>query len=185
MQWRPLRLFVFAIALGTIALGWRSLRAPAPAPPPPSDEQPRYFLEDAEWVRYDQAGRPLRRVRSERIEILDDESARLRELTVDQLGGDQGPWVLHAPRGYSPPHAQRLLLQDTVTIEGRWPESQPLQLATEQLWVDSETREIYTETPVVIEGTTRSVRANGLRADWDADRLRLEGDVRVRYDPAG
>lgn len=180
---RPAPVFAFAIAVALLGLTWVSVKRPAAHSAALDTDRPRYYLDDTEWVRYDANGNPEQRVRTQRIEMLADDSARLTELTVDQLGGEQGPWVLRAPTGYSPPDSRRLLLENTVTVEGHWPGDPPLKLETQQMWVDSQVHQIYTDTPVSIAGVARSADADGMRADWDADRVQLQGNVKVRYDP--
>lgn len=175
-------LFAFAIAVGIAALTWQSFRQPAIAPDTEDSEEPRYYLDNAIWLRYDESGAPLQRLRSSRVSLLDDRSATLSQVTVDQLGGDHGAWTLYAPQGIVPPGQERVRLEGGVRVNGRWPEDAPLRMQTASLWVDASSREIYTDTAVAVDGVQRTLDAGGLRADWNADRVQLEGQVKVHYD---
>lgn len=151
----------------------------------PALPEPRYELGRAEWVRLDQQGQPQMRATAESIEYFDDRSAQLNQLVLDRLGGRDGPWHITAPRGVVPPNQTRMKLSEPVTITGRLREGDTVKIETDRLWVDWQQRELYTEDAVVLHGSSRQARANGLRADWSGRRVELLRDVQVDYDAPG
>lgn len=168
-------------ALAVLALSWRS--APPPAGTAPvAQAQPRYSLTDAHWRRLDEQGRVQMVATADRVEWYDDESAQLSGLVVSGLGGEGSPWLLRAPQGEAPAHSRNLRLYGPVTAEGRWPEGAPFEFLTSELWVDEPAKAIRTDTPVILSGTGRTARAEGLRSDWQGRTVELIGHVEVQYD---
>ena len=182
-----MRRILFALpvvfALGVVIVSWRG-GAPKPSQTPMEVEaQPRYTVQDARWTRYDAQGQPSFEASAAHIDYFDDESARLETLEMRALGGAGSPWLLTAPSGYAPPHAQRMKLLGPVNATAHWPKGETTKLATTELWVDEAKRELYTDAPVHVTGPGRDADSEGMRADWTGKTFEMHGDVRMRYTP--
>lgn len=179
------RLLLGLLALAVIAAAmWTSLQQVDTADrvtAEDSGDAPRYYIKDATWTMLGPTGEAEYRMQAELAEYFDDQSARLSELRVADLAGEQ-IWTINAPSGYAPPRQRRMLLNGPITADGQWADGQQFQLNTEHLWIDTLRREIYTDAEVLLSSALRRVQARGLRADWRGDHLQLLDQVRVRYD---
>jgi LPS export ABC transporter protein LptC len=174
-----------ALLAGAVALIWQGLRTPPPEPSGPAQEQPRFAVTGARWLRLGAGGQPEFRAQAAAIDYYADGSARLRAVGLDALGGHESPWHLEAPAGESPPRARRFQLTGGVRGTADRPDGGTVAFATDRLWVDLLRRELYTEATVRLQTDLRSASARGLRADFDGERVQLLGDVRVDYAPGG
>ena len=86
-------------------------------------DAPRYYIKNAAWTMLGPSGTPEYRMRAELAEYFDDQSARLSQLQVDDLAGEQ-VWTISAPSGYAPPHQRRMLLNGPITANGQWADGQ-------------------------------------------------------------
>lgn len=142
--------------------------------------EPRHWLRGARIARHGADGRLLMLVEAESVDWFDDRSARLTALRVSRLGG-QDVWTLTAPSGHAPPAERRLMLEGPVLAEGRWPNGDPFRISAPHLWIDALRREVATDGRVVLEAPGRRIRALGMRADWDGERLELLAQVEARH----
>jgi LPS export ABC transporter protein LptC len=172
-----------ALILVALYFTWQGLQPPPAGSAQPEEPPPRYELTGAQWLRLNLQGEPEFRVQAESIRYYADESARLRTLTVDALGGAASPWQLTAQQGFSPPRERRMQLEGEVTAVGQYPNGAPLTFTADRLWVDLLRRELYTESAVQLHSDFRSATARGLRADFDGERVQLLNDVQVDYVP--
>ncbi|HZP12745.1 MAG TPA: LPS export ABC transporter periplasmic protein LptC [Nevskiaceae bacterium] len=170
------------LAVALLVLTWRGNETAVEPSSPAAEAQPRYQLDDARWIRYDERGQPEFQASAESIEYFDDESAKLSTIEMHSLGGASSPWRISAPRGHAPPHSQqRVQLYGGVDANGQWPQGEPLSFQTPSLWVDEKTHQIYTDAPVQLRGPGRSASAAGMRADWIGKSVELLGQVRTQY----
>jgi len=170
------------IALGVLLATFREGVAPSEVTRAAAQAAPRYKVNDARWVRYNENGQSEFEATAETIENFDDESARLSTLEMHSLGGASSPWRISAPEGFAPPHSQnRMQLRGGVRAMGHWPEGEPLSFETPYLWVDETNRELYTDAPVLLRGKSRSAHADGLRASWVGRSIELIGKVQAQY----
>lgn len=146
--------------------------------------RPRYALRDAEWTRLGVDGKAEFHITAATIDYYDNESAILGNMTMDGLGGEKGAWALTSPAGEMPAHQERVLLKKPVVVTGQSNNGGvPIKLFTDQMWVDSKTRQIYTESPLRMTHGEQQVTATGMNADWTGQKLNLLHDVKVTYVP--
>lgn len=178
------RLLLPILVLLIVVLGALSLRR-GPATQnaaAPATEPPRYTVRTARWQRFDADGKPMFEATADSIEYFDDESAELHTLDLTALsGGDGDPWRASAPSGHSPPGEHRLQLTGGVKGQGHWPDGEPLEFATPDLWLDPSEKRLDTTSKVTIQSPTRSAEAVGLRVDGQHSTIHLLKDVRIRY----
>ena len=178
------RLLLPILVLLVVVLGALSLRGGpiAEKVAAPGSEPPRYTLHAARWQRFDADGRPMFEATAERIEYFDDESANLHTLELTALAGDDAePWRASAPTGHSPPGEHRVQLTGGVKGQGHWPDGEPLEFFTPDLWLDPSGKRLDTAAKVTIQSPSRAAEAVGLRVDGDRATIHLLNDVRIRY----
>jgi LPS export ABC transporter protein LptC len=145
-------------------------------------EPPRYTVHTARWQRFDSEGKPMFEATADSIEYFDDESAELHTLELTALGGGDGdPWRASAPSGHSPANEHRVQLTGGVTGKGHWPDGEPLEFSTPDLWLDPTEKRLDTAAKVVIKSPTRAAEAVGLHVDGEHSTIHLLNDVRIRY----
>lgn len=176
------RTLALAIALGGVAwLAWLLTAGTGDdATLDPVAERPRYQLQDVQWLRMDDDGRPLYMAVAKDMRLFDDGSAHVWPVVVDRLG-DHDVWRLRAPYGEVPPAGSWLTLRDGVRLHGHWSDGRPLTGETEYLHIDTQRRELYTDQPVLLRGSRERMEGRGLRADWAGERVQLLHDVRTHY----
>ena len=182
---RLLYLFL-AVALVAAALmyTWEGMQEPEPAAVAPTQEPPRYTLTGVRWLRLGQDGEPEFRADAKSLDYFADASVTMRNVKLDALGGYSSPWHLEAPRANAPPRERRLRLTGGVHATGSLA-NEDVKLVTPRLWVDLLRRELQTDAPVEMQSDFRSVKARGLRSDFDGEHVQLLNDVRVDYAPPG
>ncbi|MDB5985360.1 MAG: lptC [Nevskia sp.] len=147
-----------------------------------ADATPRYTLVDAEWTRYDANGDPALLGQASQIVYMDDQSGTATELVVDVLGIGGAPWRLSAPTAVLPAAQRKFELTGTVDIAGRWPDNgEAVRARTDQLWIDPDTHQFYTESPVEWDSVSRSGTSRGMHADWRYKALQLLHDANMTY----
>jgi LPS export ABC transporter protein LptC len=146
--------------------------------------RPRYSMRNAEWTRLGADGHTEFHVTAATIDYYVDESARMSNMTLDGLDGGRGPWRLTSPAGEMPAHETRMLLKKPVVMIGLPKQGgSAVKLTTDQMWVDSKLKELYTESPVRMTRGTEHASATGMRADWAGQKMDLLHDVKVTYVP--
>lgn len=146
--------------------------------------RPRYVLRDAEWTRLGADGNAQFHITATTIDYYDNKSAILGNMTMDGLGGNKGAWLLTSPAGEVPARQERILLKKPVVITGKSVNGgEPIKMFTDQLWVDNQRKEIYTDLPVRVTQGAQKATAVGMRADWIGQKLDLLHDVEVTYVP--
>jgi LPS export ABC transporter protein LptC len=172
-----------ALLLAALYFAWQGLQGPQSAARAPAEEPPRYAVTGAQWVRLGRQGAPEFRAEAAAIDYYADDSAKLRDIRLDALGGYASPWHIVAPAGEAPPRERRLLLTGEVRAVGEYEDGVPVSFETTRLWVDLLRRELHTDAPVTVQAGDRSAAARGLRADFAGERVQLLNDVRVDYVP--
>lgn len=149
-----------------------------------SGPRPRYALRDAEWTRMGPDGNAQFHITAATIDYYDDKSATLSDMKMDGLGGNKGAWLLTSPAGEVPAQQERILLKKPVVITGKIGNGgEPIKMFTDQLWVDNQRKEIYTDLPLRLTQGSQKATAVGMRADWVGQKLNLLHDVEVIYVP--
>ncbi|MDE2149659.1 MAG: LPS export ABC transporter periplasmic protein LptC [Gammaproteobacteria bacterium] len=144
---------------------------------------PRYTVIDAQWTRYGEDGMPSLTGHAAEVEYFDDGSGRARDLQLTALGFHGAPWVLTAPAAWLPAGTDEAKLLGRVQLDGRWPDDgEPLQLLTQDLWLNPGARRLHGDAPLTVTSPHRSGSAVGVRGDWGSQDLELLSDVRMHYD---
>jgi LPS export ABC transporter protein LptC len=176
-----LALLLFAVVL---VMWLHGLDRGAPATARDEGPRPRYSMRNAEWTRLGADGRAEFHVTAETIDYYVDESARMSNMILDGLDGGRGPWRLTSPAGEMPAHETRMLLKKPVVMTGLPKQGgSAVRLTTDQMWVDSKRKELYTESPVLMTRGNEQASATGMRADWAGQKIDLLHDVKVTYVP--
>lgn len=179
-------LVVFAIAVAMLKTVQNFDQAGTQKARDETGPRPRYALRDAEWTRLGPDGNPQFHITAATIDYYDNKSAILSNMTMDGLGGNKGAWLLTSPAGEVPAQQQRILLKKPVVITGKSSHGgEPIKMFTDQLWVDNQRKEIYTDLPLRMTQGAQQAKATGMRADWVGQKLELLHDVEVTYVPRG
>jgi LPS export ABC transporter protein LptC len=143
---------------------------------------PRYTLVDAEWTRYDADGEPALLGQASQIVYLDDQSGTASDLVVDVLGIGGAPWRLSSPTAVLPAAQRKFELTGGVDIAGKWPDNgEDVRGRTDQVWVDPDAHQFYTDAPFEWHSDTRNGTSRGMHADWRYKTLDLLHDVNMTY----
>lgn len=153
--------------------------APADTATEQALQQPRYEMENAQWLRYGEDGALELRAQAERIEYFDDRSMQLDRVQIDRLG-NQGPWTLTAARGEVPAGTEHMQLLPVAQVRGQR-SGQPVQITAPQVWVDWSKKIIHSSQPINMTSPGRTLDAIGFEADWQGERLRFLRNVEMRY----
>lgn len=146
--------------------------------------RPQYALRNAEWTRLGADGKTQFHITAASIDYFENKSAIIGNMTMDGLGGDRGSWTLTSPAGQMPANQERILLKKPVVATGFSNHGgAPIKMFTDQMWVDSKRKEIYTESPLRITQGEQEATATGMRADWAGEKINLLHDVKVTYVP--
>jgi LPS export ABC transporter protein LptC len=174
-----------ALVLAALMFTWQGLQPPDEPAAAPAEEPPRYSVTGAQWTRLGATGQPEFRAHADGIDYYADDSAKLRGITLDALGGYESPWHVEAPAGEAPARERRLRLTGGVRAFGEHQNGSPVSFLTSSLWVDLLRRELYTESKVELQTDFGTAEARGMRAPFDDARVYLQGDVQVDYAPEG
>ncbi len=141
--------------------------------------QPRYAIDGARWVQYDEQGHPLMRAEAHVMRLYRDERLELGAVTVRQLGGEDH-WRLRAPGGLLPAGGRQLRLDAPVTADARLG-SETLGMVSGPVWIDRARKELNSDAPVTLTAPNRRAQALGWSADWGARKLMLRDHVEVTH----
>ncbi|MES2488293.1 MAG: LPS export ABC transporter periplasmic protein LptC [Pseudomonadota bacterium] len=183
---RRLLLLVVALAISVaLWMGVQSFdRASEPQAQDESGPRPQYALRDAEWTRLGADGKTQFHITAATIDYYENKSAVIGRMSMDGLGGDKGAWTLTSPAGEVPADQERILMKKPVVITGKPNKGgDSILLVTDQLWVDSKRKEIYTSAPLRMTYGPQQATATGMKADWAGENLNLLHDVKVTYVP--
>lgn len=151
----------------------------------PADQslaQPLYIAHQATWVRYGEDHKPQLRAQAERIDYYEDHSMKLTQVRLDRLGAQNGPWQASAPQGYVPPGESRMRLQPDVVVKGMAPKSLPTEINAREVWVDWQSQQLYSRSPVRAKAPGRSASAQSWTSDFAGNHVQLNGQVEMHYD---
>jgi len=171
-----------ALVTAALIFAWHGFQEPTQLAAAPAKEPPRYAITGVQWLRLGPEGEPEFRAEAESVDYFADESAEMRNVKLDSLGGYSSPWHVEAPRGQAPARERRLKLTGGVRASGALARER-VSLVTPRLWVDLLRRELHTDAPVELQSDFRSATARGLRSDFAGEHVQLLNDVRVDYVP--
>lgn len=178
------RPWLLVVLLAALAMWfWRQPRYEAPDTGNRGNRgpvEPGYVATGAIMLETGNDGRPLYRLRADRISQLDP-GADI-ELASPQFQYE-GPtvWTVTARTGTLPPSQQQVRLAGDVVARGDQVGADPMELHTATLTVDLQTRLADTLDPVTMEWGANRLSASGLHADMQADYLRLKSPVHGEF----
>lgn len=186
---RGRREWILALLLGGAAVVWlgdllSGGATPDRTPAVTAADPKRYEMRGADWMRSDDRGAPLFRVRATQLSVHASERVAIDTPRVRGLG-DNEAWTLTAPLGEVPTGSRTLTLRGGVEINGSWPDGAALTGTMRALTVALDEEELRSEDPVVLQGAGRRMQGVGLRADTNGEQLRLLDQVQVQYHDAG
>ena len=175
-----------AVAAGTAALALLyGLFGPEPpdvdkgATPP----QRGYYLIDTTMTEMGPTGRPKVIVHARQAEQqLADQSVDASDITLDSPTDKYGTWHGTALRGHLTPDRNTIQLAGDVTMTSQLEQGVAV-IHTEHLDYDVDDSVITTSDAVDVRLGAHVLKARGLRADMNAQTLRLESGVNGRFTP--
>jgi len=158
-------------------------------PEPPDVEkgatppQQGYYLVDTTMTEMGPTGRPKVIVHARHAEQqLVDQSVDASDITLDSPTDKYGTWHGTALRGHLTPDRNTIQLAGDVTMTSQLEQGVAV-IHTEHLDYDVDDGVITTSDAVDVRLGAHVLKARGLRADMNAQTLRLESDVNGRFTP--
>jgi lipopolysaccharide export system protein LptC len=112
------------------------------------------------------------------------DQTQLQEPSLELQRTAEEQWKIEARKGQVSPRGKDLSLQGMVRIERTATETlEPFTMTTESLQISTSKNTVSTEDSVHLEGSGISIRAKGMFADLDQDKIQLLANVRVSYVP--
>jgi LPS export ABC transporter protein LptC len=149
----------------------------------PVEDERGYYLKAARLTEMGVDGAPRIVLRAETIEQrLADGSVLLYDLDVDYRTPEAGLWTVTSERGRMPADHHSLLLSGDVTVTGEQARGAAV-IRTDNLAYDTDSSVIQTADPVAVQFGAHHLEGRGLRVVLDDGSLRLESNVRGRFNP--
>lgn len=149
----------------------------------PVEDERGYYLKAATLTEMGVDGAPRIVLRADTIEQrLADGSVLLYDLDVDYRTPEAGLWTVTSERGRMPPDRGSLLLSGDVTVTGEQARGAAV-IRTDNLSYDTESSVIQTADPVAVQFGAHRLEGRGLRVVLNDGSLRLESNVRGRFNP--
>jgi LPS export ABC transporter protein LptC len=178
---RLIALVALAVALLAFVT-WHYVGGPASRQGPPlaPPEETDYYMRDARVQISDAAGQALYRLQAGEILHFPDESMRVRQIRLDELGGEDGIWRVDAAQGFIPAEQKSVKLTGGVTVTGDSPQG-PVTLRMPELDVDLVTEKMTTQSEVTLETTDYSARAVGMEGFFKSRDITLLNNVQSEF----
>jgi LPS export ABC transporter protein LptC len=200
-SWARTLAYVFTIIViaGSYFIGRASREADTAATAAALLPDPGYAARDAEVVETGYDGRERYRLTAKVIRQQSQSGViDLEQLAMDYHPGAQADvpgetpagtaatetWRLRSDRGQVRADGDDVQLNGNVVVTGPAPGSgAPLQLATDNLRINTPTEFIETQAPVQVTWSGHELTARGMQADLKAGTLRLESEVHGEFSP--
>ncbi len=112
------------------------------------------------------------------------DQTRLEDPNLELLRTPAEHWKIYANKGQVSPRGQDVTLQGKVRIaRSATPTLEPLTMSTESLHINTTDNTVSTADLIHLKGSGISVRAKGMFADLDQEKIQLLAQVRVSYEP--
>lgn len=143
-----------------------------------------FYMRGARLIGLDEEGRVLYRMNAS-FGTQTEEAAPilLDEVVVDYLPAADVPWRIEGQRAEVSADLRRVRMFDGVVATSTGNEAQPAVVRTDSLALDHDTEIASTRDPVSIETPDGTLAGVGMTAWLREDRLRLEAQVRGRFQP--
>jgi LPS export ABC transporter protein LptC len=144
-----------------------------------------YYLRDALVREYGEDGAVRLEVAARgATQDLASGSIRLETVSVNYFALPGQRWRLTADGGLAEPDMHTVELEGNVVMTGeKQALPEPAVVRTERLTLDTASRLASTEAPVRLDFGRHEIAATGMRADLNAETLRLESGVNGRFTP--
>jgi lipopolysaccharide export system protein LptC len=139
-----------------------------------------FYLNDATSRAFNEQGELASITTSPRTEFFEDTQIALLTTPIMDLRRANGErWIIKSQQGQWQEDLERLTLSGNVDAQ-RSPEA--MTITTEKLLAYPKTKQAETDLAVTIRTPTGILRAIGMQADLNADRIEFLQDVRGHYD---
>ena len=179
MIYRIFSVLVFIVVIGgTIVFGGSQTETIAPT----IVEEPRdpgYAARDAKLVQTGPDGHPLYTVNADVIrQHPDDNTVQLEHATLGFHDANGSLWTARGNQGQVGQNSGIVELSGDVHVSGTPQGSrEPVEMATEQLAFDTNTKIAETKDPVTVTWSGQELRGKGMRANLNDGRVQLESQV--------
>lgn len=147
------------------------------------EAQRGYFLTDSTMTEMGPTGRPKFTVHARNAEQeLADQSVNMTDITFEYPTEKYGTWHGTARTGHMPPDRKSIALAGDVTMTSTQQQGAAV-IHTEHLSYDIDRATVQTEDLVNVSLGSHVLNARGLRADLNAQTLKLESNVNGRFVP--
>jgi LPS export ABC transporter protein LptC len=177
-------LLFIAIIAGSFWLGGQQREATAPTTVEASSTDLGYSARNAVMVETGPDGLPLYTLDANVIRQHPDDGVEFEQVKMTFRDADGQTWKGRADHGELTTDTGKVDLTGNVHVDGLLPGStQPADLATEDLAVDTHEDIISTDDPVVITSIGRVLKSRGLEATLNEHHLVLESSVHGIFTP--
>lgn len=185
-----LRALAVVAVIALLAVAWLALNGQQNGPAAPrtaaiSPPTPGYSARDAVLIETGADGRPMYTLRAAEIRQQPDSQVALLDrvqMTFHDAAGRM--WQGRADHGRVLEGASQVDLSGMVAVTGQLPGStQPAEIATDQLSIDTRSEVVSTQDPVTLDWGGQHMSARGLVARLREQRFTLESDVHGSYRP--
>jgi LPS export ABC transporter protein LptC len=145
------------------------------------EAQRGYYLTDSTMTEMGPNGRPKFTVHARTAEQeLADQSVDMSDITFEYPSEKYGTWHGTARTGHMPPDRKSIALAGDVTMTSTQQQGAAV-IHTEHLNYDIDRAIVQTADPVDVRLGSHVLNARGLRADLNAQTLKLESNVNGRF----
>lgn len=142
-----------------------------------------YYMLDAVIRQMDENGQLEYRMTSAETLHFPDESARLTDIHVNYKGESNNLWDLVAARGRIPAGERDILLHDGVELVRKHEGQERIKVNTQRAWVRPDQDQVDTDVAIRATAPGQSVSATGMTLYLKQNRVILNTDVQVIYQP--
>jgi lipopolysaccharide export system protein LptC len=171
-------LIFIAVVVGTIMFGGQQNENTAPTLIE-EPHSPGYAAHGAKLVQTGSDGHRLYTVDAEVIRQLpNDNSIELTRPTLGFYDANGNRWTARGERGEVGQNTGIVKLSENVQVNGTPQGTQPAQILTNHLSLDTNSKVASTKDPVTLTWSGQEIRAHGMRASLNDGRVQLESAVR-------
>jgi LPS export ABC transporter protein LptC len=186
MIYRIFAVLVFIVVIGgTILFGGPQSENTA-ATVIEEQHDPGYAARDAQLVQTGADGHPIYTVDASVIrQQPNDDTVRLEQATLGFHDANGALWTARGDNGQVGQDTRKVELSGDVRVGGT-PQgtTQPVQMTTEHLAFDTNTRIASTKDPVTLTWSGQEMKGKGMRASLNDGRVQLESSVRIKAVPS-
>lgn len=177
-------LVLIATIAGSFWLGGEQRETTATTTVEASNAELGYSARNAVLMETGADGLPMYTLNADVIRQHPNEAVKFEQVQMSFRDADGQIWKGRADQGDMTTDTGKVDLTGNVHVNGMLPgSSQPADLSTEKLSVDTQENIIRTSEPVVVTSTGRQLKSKGLVATLKEHHLVLESNVRGTFTP--